>query len=218
MNSLCQTGTPPQTEQSRQRMLQVVASAAGRIGHDLLGLTVPLGAVLEAAAADGFDVSSAPEACRLIERFGAGLQMLAATERTSATADPGAVYHTMEPLLRATLPRGVQLAAEFGEPAQALHAGREAVGQALFRCCHALAASAAPGDRLLVQCVPSSEDAAIDLRFTLEVADPDRAGSAAPLSDLLPAHDDPLITTLGALIEVQAGDRGPTIVLTIPLA
>lgn len=216
MGSMCRTGAPPQIDQTRQRMLHVVASAAGRIGHDLLGLTVPLRAVLEALAADGADISIGPEACRQIERFGAGLQMLAATERTSMTADPGAVYHTMEPLLRATLPRGVQLVAEFGEPAQ-LDAGREAVGQAMFRCLHTVAASAAPGDRLVVRSGLSSEEDALDLRFSLEPSGAERPATTSPASDLLPRHDDPLTVALGAMIEAQAGEAGPIIVLTIPL-
>lgn len=217
MSSLCPTGNPPQAEQSRQRMLQVVGSAADRIGHDLLGLTVPLRAVLDIAAEDGVEVSSAPEACRLIERLGATLQMLAATERMSVTADVGAVYETIQPLLRATLPRGVELRAEFGELPQVVGAGRESVAQALFRCVHAVGASAVAGDRIEVESGPSSEADAIDLAFALEVSDPQRAAGAV-LADLLPGHDDPLILALGALIEVGARSSGPTVVLTIPLA
>jgi len=216
MSSVSRAGDPPQAEQVRQRMLLIVAGAAGRIGHDLLGLTVPLRAVLEAAAADGVEVSTAPEACRLIERFGAGLQMLAATERMSVTAELGAVYETIQPLLKATLPRGVQLVAELDDAPHVINAGREAVAQALFRCCHAVAAAAVAGDRVVVARRPSSEAGAIDLRFVLEAADPERTGDARLAAGLLPRHDDPLIVALGATVEVRTGKPGPAVVLTVP--
>jgi hypothetical protein len=218
MSSVCQLGSPPQAELSRQRMLQIVASAVGRIGHDLLGLTVPLRAVLEAAAEDGVEVSTAPEACRLIERLAAGMQMLAATERMSVTAELGAVYETIEPLLKGTLPRGVQLVAELDDAPLVIPAGRESVAQALFRCCHAVAAPAVPGDKVVVRRRPSSEAGAIDIHILLETPEPRDAAPAKVGAELLPRHDDPLIGALGASIEVRPGEPAPTIVLTVPLA
>lgn len=211
-----QPANSPQTGQSL--MLDAVGRAADRIGHDLLGLTVPLRAAMEVAEESGLDLATAPEACRLIERLGAALQMVGATERMSMTAELTAVYETMQPLLKATLPRGVQLVAELGEPDATINAGREAVAQAMFRCCQAVGAEAAPGDRVVVRRDSAGEPGYIDLCFGLETRDQQRSADTELATMFLPQADDPLLVSLGASIEAAAGPAGPTIVLTIPLS
>lgn len=215
MNSTCQAEVPLQAEESRQRVLEVVARSAGRIGHDLLGIAMPLRAVLECAADDGVEVATAPEACRMIERIGAGLQMLASTERMSATADIASVYETIEPLVKASLPRGVELAADLPAEKQTVRAGREAVAQLIFRCCHAAGAWSGAGSRLVVRTAASPDAGALELRFELE-----RPGRDQPSGGLalLPRHDDPAITALGATIEARPADPGLAVVLTVPVA
>lgn len=209
-----QSGSSPRDDQSRHIILDTVGRSADRIGHDLLGLTVPLRAAIEVAAESGLDLATAPEACRLIERLGASLQMLAATERMSMTAELTSVYETMQPLLKATLPRGVQLSAELGEPGVAIDAGREALAQAIFRCCQAVGGEAVAGDRVVVRRDSASEPGHIALRFALETRD-HRAADADPASKFLPQAGDPVLVSLGASIEAGAG---PTILLTIPLS
>jgi hypothetical protein len=214
MSTACQAGSPPQAEQSRQCVLEALAGSAGRIGHDLLGLAMPLRAVLESAAEDGVEVAGGPEACRMIERIGAGLQMLAAGERMSATAEIGAVWETIEPLVKATLPRGVVVDWRL-EGSQTVRAGREAVAQAIFRCCHAVAAWSGPGSKVVVRGGAGGDsNASAELRFELEK--PAQAEPGGGLA-MLPRHDDAVIAAMGATIEARPADPGLALVLTVPV-
>lgn len=207
-----------QHQTQQQLMLEIVGAASDRIGHDLLGFTVPLRAALEVAAESGIDVATAPEACRLIERLGAALQMIGASERMSMTAELTAVYETMQPLLKATLPRGVQLVAELGEPDATINAGREALSQALFRCCQVVGARAEPGDRVVVRRDRAAEPGHMELRFTLETRNEQRPAGADVAGKLLPQPGDPMLRALGASIEHADEPAGAAILLTIPLS